>query len=74
MSWKDVVLKLFNGNETARAMRYSISVMLIALTAGYVHILSADTVTAVMMASTGYIFGKAKAHTEIIETKERRKD
>lgn len=75
MGFWEVMLKMFNGNETARAMRYSLSVIVVVLIAGYYGVLDKDTVSAIITATTGYIFGKARAETHIVSPKaDRRKD
>lgn len=75
MSFWEVILKLFNGNETARAMRYSSFLIIAVIVAGYYKVIPTDTVTTVITATTGYIFGKARAETHIVQPKiDRRKD
>lgn len=65
---------MFNGNETARSMRYSSFVIIAALIAGYMHILSSELVASIFVTAMGYIFGKARSETHVIQPKERRND
>lgn len=61
-----VFLKMFNGNETARAMRYSLTVVAIVLLARYFDAIRSDEVVlTVVTTATGYIFGKGQSgHTK----------
>ncbi len=71
-SW-EFFAKMFNGNETARSMRYSSFVIIAALVAGYMRILNSETVTSIVTAAMGYIFGKARSETHVITgTQDRR--
>jgi hypothetical protein len=66
MNGWDFFAKMFNGNETARSMRYSSFVIVAALVAGYIKILNSETVTSIVTAAMGYIFGKARSETHVI--------
>lgn len=54
------------GDETTKAMRYSISLIIIMLIAGYFRIVSSDTVTSIITLAAGYILGKARTQTHLV--------
>jgi hypothetical protein len=62
--------KMFNGNETARSMRYSVTVMLIIVGAGYMGLLQHADIIAMFYVMIGYITGKSRTETRVIEGKE----
>ena len=66
--------QMFNGNETARSMRYSSFVIIAALVSGYMGILNSETVTSIVTAAMGYIFGKARSETHVINATSDRRD
>lgn len=61
MNFYDAVVHMFNGNETARAMRYSLSVVVILLLGAYFHIVSQEFVQNAILTALGYIYGKARS-------------
>jgi hypothetical protein len=63
---------MIEGDDTAKAMRYSISVMALMLIAGYLNIVSHDTVTSILTLAAGYIMGKARTQTHYISATERK--
>lgn len=74
MNIYELIHHLFNGNETARSMRYSSFVIIAGLVAGYYGIINSETVTSIVTASMGYIFGKARSETHVIQPIERRSE
>lgn len=65
MNVPDMIVKLFNGNETARSMRYSITVIIVLIIATYLGVLDRDYTQALILTVTGYIFGKARTTTVV---------
>lgn len=61
-----MIAHMFNGNETARAMRYSLSVIALMLLAGYYHLVSSEVIASVISLATGFIMGKSKNDTHYI--------
>lgn len=66
MTFWGMLAHMFNGNETARSMRYSLSVIALILFAGYMGIVTSEIVSSIITLATGYIMGKARNDTHII--------
>lgn len=76
MGFWDMIAHMFNGNETARAMRYSLTVIVLMLFAGYMRILSNEIIASVITLATGFIMGKSRNDTHYIASvsPDRRRD
>lgn len=61
-TWARVV----EGDETTKSMRYSISLIVVMLIAGYFKVVSSDTVTSIITLAAGFIMGKARTQTHVI--------
>lgn len=68
MGFWDMIAHMFNGNETARAMRYSLTVIGLMLVAGYYHLLSSEVIASVITLATGFIMGKSRNDTHYISS------
>jgi hypothetical protein len=66
MTFWDMLSHMFNGNETARAMRYSITVIGLMLIAGYFHLVSSEVIASVISLATGFIMGKSRNDSHYI--------
>jgi len=73
MNFWQFCAKMFNGNETARSMRYSITIIIATLIAGYFRVLTSEAVLSIIYVMIGYITGKARSETHVIDTENRRK-
>jgi hypothetical protein len=74
MNLFDFLAKMFNGNETARSMRYSITIIVAAIVASYMGLINHEALLSIFYVMIGYITGKARSETHVIEPKDRRGD
>lgn len=70
----DFIAHTFNGNETARSMRYSLSLIVILLIATYLGVVEQNFTQSLILTAAGYIFGRSRNQTHVVDVKDRRSD